>query len=371
MSNQPRVLFFIPSLRIGGAERVFTTLLNDFAETGIDLHLAVLQREGRFLKQLPPEVQIHDLAVRRSSRSFRRLRRLVEQLHPDVILATSLRLNLIVTLLKPRFPSRTRIVIREVTALDALLGRGLRAWFLRRLARYAYPRADAIVCQSQSLMEDLQQTCRTELTRTHVIPNPVDFDDVAAQAELGNPLVIAGPGPHVVAVGRLEPAKGIDRLVDAFPSLLEKSPHARLWLVGDGRESSRLSDQARTLGIRERLRFVGMQSNPYSWMKHADLLVLPSRREGMPNALLEAIACECPVVVLDHPGGTRDVMRDTGQAWRVVDDLHAWDDAWFERPPPSVLEQARRLFDRRIVVEQYRRVLLDTAAIPKSVRDAA
>lgn len=371
MPEQTRVLFFIPSLRTGGAERVFTTLLNEFADSGLDLHLAVLQHEGRFFDELAPEVTVHNLAVRRSSRSFKRLRRLVEDVRPDVILATSLRLNLIVTLLKPRFPPRTRVVIREVTALDALLGRGLRAWLLRRLARFAYPRADAIVSQSESLRADLERALRTELPQAEVIPNPVDFGAIADKADQARPLAVAGPGPHIVAVGRLEPAKGVDRLVDAFPALLQQRPHARLWVVGDGHESSRLDAQARELGVRERLRFVGMQSNPYPWMKFADLLVLPSRREGMPNVLLEAIACECPVVVLDHPGGTRDVMRDTDQQWRVVDDLSEWHDCWFERPPDSVLHEARRLFDRRVVVEQYRRVLLGSIAERDALPKAA
>jgi glycosyltransferase involved in cell wall biosynthesis len=366
-----RALFFIPSLRTGGAQRVFATLLNDLAATGMVLHLAVLQREGEFFAELSPLVTVHDLAVRRALQSAPRLRRLVGRLRPDVLLATSLRLNLLAALLKPVFPSGTRVVIREVTALDALLGDGWRASCLRALTRFAYPRADAILCQSPWLQADLRRLCGSGLPQSLVIPNPADFEGAALRAEAGRPYEGAGPGPHVVAVGRLEPAKGIDRLLTAFPSLLRKRPHAQLWLVGDGRESSRLAEQSRALGVRDRVHFVGMQSNPYPWMRWADLFVLPSRREGMSNALLEAIACQCPVVVLDHPGGTRDVLRETGQEWRMVDDLSAWDAAWFERPPPSVLSRARELFDRRIVVEAYRQILCDAETDVHGSRRAA
>lgn len=357
MSGRPRMLFVIPSLRTGGAERVFTTLLNDFAGAGIDLHLAVLQREGRFFDELSPHVSVHDLAVRRSIHCCRRLLRLVRRVHPDVVCATSLRLNLVVTLLKPLLPTGTRVVIREVTALDALLGTGLRAAAVRQLVRFAYRRADAVICQSASLRSDLRRSCGIDFRQACVIPNPVDFDRIAARADAANPLGNAGPGPHVVAVGRLEPAKGFDRLIAAFPQLVRRQPAAQLWIVGDGRESPLLAAQAESFGIRDRVHFVGMQQNPYPWMRSADLLVLPSRREGLPNVLLEAIACQCPVVVLDHPGGTRDVMHDTGQEDRIVEDLAAWDDAWFERPSSLVRERARRLYDRPIVVEQYRRVL--------------
>jgi glycosyltransferase involved in cell wall biosynthesis len=217
------------------------------------------------------------------------------------------------------------------------------------------------------LEANLQRTCGLEIARTRVIPNPVDFEDVAAKSAGGNPFAAAGPGPHVVAVGRLEPVKGVDRLIAAFPKLLERRPRAQLWLVGDGGEAAGLAALAESHGIRERVHFAGVQSNPYPWMKRADLLVLPSRREGTPNTLLEAIACECPVVVLDHPGGTRDVMRMTGQEWRVVDDLSAWNDAWFERPSAEVRECAREHFSLDTIVEQYRQVL----AGPFPIRDAA
>ena len=355
-----RALFVIPSLRMGGAERVFATLLNEFSATDIELHLAVLQREGMYFDTLSPRVTVHDLAVRRAVHSFPKLQRLVSRLHPDVVLSTSLRMNLIVTLLKPLLPAGTRIAIREVTALEALLGKGLRAACIRNLARIGYRRADSIICQSATLASELQESCGTASARMRVIHNPVDFAAVAAKSRSGNPYADAGPGPHVVAVGRLEPAKGIDRLVSAFPQLLQRRPDAQLWLVGDGGEAARLAELADSLGIRERVRFAGMQSNPYPWMRCADLLVLPSRREGMSNTLLEAIACECPIVVLDHPGGSREAMRLTGQERRVVADLAAWDDGWFERPSPFVLQRAREHFSLEMIVEQYRQVLYGT-----------
>jgi len=358
-----RALFVIPSLRTGGAERVFTTLLNEFACSDMDLHLAVLQREGQFFDELSTKVQVHNLSVRRSIHSFLPLLNLVRRLRPDVVFATTLRLNLVVTLLKPLMPAGTRIVIREIKAHDELLGVGVRASSIQTLARFAFRGAHAIVCQSQSLKADLQRTCRSELAHAHAIPNPVDIDAIAARSRHENPFAGQGPGPHVVAVGALERKKGVDRLIDAFPSLLHKRPHAILWLVGDGREAPRLAAQADALGIRDRVRFVGKQRNPYPWMRSADVFVLASRVEGMPNVLLEALACECPVVVLDHPGGTRDVMRETGQEWRVVRDLTAWDDSWFERPPPDVLQAVRNVFERRIVVDQYRRVLIGADAI--------
>jgi glycosyltransferase involved in cell wall biosynthesis len=167
----------------------------------------------------------------------------------------------------------------------------------------------------------------------------------------------------VVGVGRLDHAKGFDRLIHAFPALLARRPQARLWLVGDGHEAAALHELADELHVGNSVRFVGMQRNPYVWMKHAHLFVLPSRREGLPNSLLEATALGCPTVALEHPGGTREIMTRLGQPQRFVADLSTWDESWFERPTVDILHRARELTDLRCVAEQYRRVLQGNTAI--------
>jgi glycosyltransferase involved in cell wall biosynthesis len=359
-----RALFVLPSLRVGGAERVITTILNQLANDPLDLHLALVEREGPFLQQLSPAVTVHDLGVRRALHAGPALRRLVCRLQPDVVLASAFRLNLLTTLLKPALPRRTRLVIREVTILDSLLGTGWRSRALSAVAARAFRNANAIVCQSDAMQSEFEQQFGIRRDRLVTIFNPVDF---AAIHELSDqdesPFSDAGPGPHVVGVGRLDPAKGFDRLLQAVPALLERSPDACIWLVGDGPEAASLRSLSRDLNIADRVRFTGMQRNPYAWMKHADLFVLPSRREGLPNALLEATALGCPTVALDHPGGTREIMSRLGQSARIVTDLRDWNHSWFERPAPEVLERARTLTDVRDVADQYRRVLQGDSAL--------
>lgn len=359
-----RALFVLPSLRVGGAERVVTTVLNELAGDDLDLHLGLLQREGPFLDQLSPRVTVHDLASRRALHAAPALRGLICRLRPDAVLANAFRLNLLTTLLRPTLPRGTRVVIREVTVLESLLGTGWRSRLLTLLATQAFRQAHAIVCQTDAMRDEFEQTLRLHQHRLVTIFNPVDFDALHAQSlEVDSPFRGHGPGPHVVGVGRLDRAKGFDRLVDAFPALLSRRPEARLWLVGGGPEADSLQALARERGVANRVQFVGMQQNPYVWMKHSDLFVLPSRREGLPNSLLEATALGCPTVVLDHPGGTREIMERLGQPGRVVFDLAAWDESWFQRPTATILALARELTDVRRVVEQYRRVLQGDAAI--------
>ncbi len=151
--------------------------------------------------------------------------------------------------------------------------------------------------------------------RVEVMPNGVDGavfaprDRMEARAALG-----IGPGRVVVCVSRLSHEKGIDVLVDAFAKLAD--PALRLYVVGDGVERAPLAARIKSAGCEERITLVG--TRPHAeiprWLAAADVAVLPSRSEGMPNAVLEALASGRPVVAT-AVGGTRELItsRDTGR----------------------------------------------------------
>ena len=358
-----RALFVVLSLRVGGAERVTTTILSQLAERGgIDLHLALIDSDGDLRAELPPSVGVHPIATRNPLLCLLRLQSLVRRLQPDVVFSTMFPVNVCASLLQPTFPRGTRLVLREVNVLDALTAGSLRGRLLRRVAARSFARADAVICQSEFMRDDLTAGLNLSPDRTHVILNPVSFDRIERLAGAGNPFRDAGPGPHLLAVGQLTPKKGFDRLIASAPALLSRFPQAQVWILGQGRERSALLKQAAELGLSQRIHFPGQMPNPYCWMRHADLFVLPSRHEGTPNALLEAVACSCPVVVLDHPGGTREVMARMGQPDRIVHDLSRWEPDWFDRPPATVLDRARNLLSAERITDEYLSVLQPTSA---------
>ncbi len=102
--------------------------------------------------------------------------------------------------------------------------------------------------------------------------------------------------------------KGFDTLLRAFARL--HHPRARLIIIGEGKERRRLTDLAEHLGITARLHMPGFIANPFPYLARADLLVLSSRREGLPNALVEAMALGTPVIATDCTGGVRDLLCD-------------------------------------------------------------
>jgi glycosyltransferase involved in cell wall biosynthesis len=348
-------LFVLPSLRAGGAERVASLLLRHLDSSLFDLHLAMVQAEGPYLHELPDHVTLHNLHAERVSRSLLPLVKTVRQLQPDVVMSSMSHMNVAASLVRPTWPNQTRLVLRETATCDQILS--TRRWGRLRAAVFSqqYRRAEAIICQSEFMQDDLRRHFALPTDAMVVIPNPIDFDSIATAAEADNPFPTEGP--NIVALGRLAPVKNHARLLRAVPSLLEKQPTANVWLLGAGPLQPTLMDLRRDLGIESHVHFAGFQANPFPWLRHADLFVLCSLNESSPNALLEAFACGCPTVSTVHPGGTREIHERLGITDRLTERLEDWSDAWFDRPDPEVRERAAAVFSAPKVAEQYAQVL--------------
>ncbi len=355
--TRTRCLFVLPSLRGGGAERVMTTLLQHLDVTKFDLHLAVIQNSGPNTAQIPQHVTVHDLHASRVARSLVPLVRTIRRLGPDVVFSTMFHMNMATALTRPAWPRGVRCVLRETNLTDHA---SHSTWFprLRRaIYRQMYRQADTVVCQTPYMRADLQRAFRLPSSQLVVIPNPVDFSAIESAIDQQHcPLETAGP--NIVALGRLRPVKGTERLLQAFPRLLKRHPAARLWLLGDGPCEAELRRQASSLGIERHVHFAGYQQNPYAWLSAADLMAVSSHVESSSNAILEAVACGCPTVALQHPGGTHDMLAGLGLSDRFVPHLDTWDDEWFQQLPATSLERAQAEYNVQTVVAQYENVLL-------------
>ena len=190
-----------------------------------------------------------------------------------------------------------------VLTLRGVLGQ-LGGFRVRRAeAAFALRRAERVVALSESLRAMAVELGRPA-HRIAVIPNAVDGEVFTPldRAEARRRLGLAGPGPRLLFVGTPSPRKGIERVLDALPALAGRWPTIELMMVGGpGAERSSphaLRRRAERLGVAERLVFAGPRppEELAAWYSAADAFVLPSRLEGSPNAVLEALACGTPVV---------------------------------------------------------------------------
>lgn len=313
MAQSLRVLLLIPHLGGGGAEQVTTLLARGLSREKYELHLGLVTQADAGAAELPPWVAIHPLGGPRVRDAALELLRLVRRLRPDVILSGMAHLNFLVLLLRPFFPRGTRVLVRQNATVSAALAFGGLPRITGLLYRLLYRHADRVICQSRAMAEDLAGEIGIGPERISVLPNPVDVEGILAAATHAERWT--GPGPHLLAVGRLAPEKGFDLLLQALADVRDRFPHADLLIAGAGPEDAPLKAQARWLGLEAAVRFAGRVDCPYVFFPGASLFVLSSRHEGMPNALLEAAAAGLPIVALPASGGVADLLRGRPGAW--------------------------------------------------------
>ena len=306
----------MPTLAGGGAERVIVTLLRHLDRSRFEPHLALVEAVGPYLKEVSADVPVHDLKAQRVRYAFPGMVRLVRKLRPQVVHSAMLELNIASILCRPFLPPTTRVLIREgisTSAQNFQLGRNLRAWsFLYRL----YGKADKVICVADYVLNDLAENYGVPRSKMVRIYNPVDVSETRTLADaIENPY--SGNGPHLVAAGRLSNQKGFDILLEAMALVRNSLPNSQLTILGEGDLRSELLAQRERLSLNEAVHLPGFQSNPFPYFKHADLFVLPSRFEGLPNVVLEAMAVGTPLVASDCPGGLREILGSCPMAWLV------------------------------------------------------
>lgn len=236
-------------------------------------------------------------AFRSNLRRVARLRNVLQQRHPDVVVSFIEQTN-VLALLAAR-PLRIPVVISERT--DPSRHRAGRVWeFLRRRV---YRRCAALVVLTEEIAQQLRPIVHGR--PIVVIPNGI-----------GPPAVPRVPEEQrsertVLAIGRLSPEKGFDRLIKAFryqAHTLDRFPPWRLVILGEGPERSRLCGIARSCP-QGSVALPGRVDDSASWLARADLFALPSRYEGFPNALLEAMAAGVPGVAFDCSPAVRQIIR--------------------------------------------------------------
>ena len=318
--------FFIQDLREGGAERSVARLLNGIVARNVPTDLLVVKKRGTFLGELDPRVNLIELPQRRTITSVLGVKRYIEERRPAALISSMTHTNVAAILANLLARPRTRLVVVEHNQFSSnrVLKRGLVS-VAYGLVRWLYPRADLVAAVSQGVRDDLARVTDLPAGSITVLHNPVVTNglEAAAATEVDHPW-LNQPGPPVVlGVGRFTRQKNFSLLIEAFAEVRRQKP-ARLIILGEGELRGDLEAKVRALGIADDVDLPGFDANPFRYMRRAAVYVLSSDWEGLPTALIEAMACGTPVVSTDCESGPREILGE-GQLDRVVPrgDVHA------------------------------------------------
>ena len=308
----------INSLAGGGAEKVVLTLLKEFQAAGLPVQLILVEREQFY--ELPKGVKIHYLTeeekIESSTKKLvsvyqcaQKLKKIVKEEGLLWIQSHLIRSNYINVLSQMLgSPHKTQIVNHMLVSFDkkrGFLGKGN-----LKLYKLLYHKADMIVSISKVMKKDLDEFFELKHPERHkVIYNPHDIDTIKERTqEEPEGFTFDPQKQYIISVGRLVGRKRVDQLIEAYAQIREEFPQAEVLVLGSGEEMDNYRAVAKRLQVEDGVHFLGHISNPFAFLARANVFVLASEDEGLPNIIIESLICGTPVVSTDCISGPRETL---------------------------------------------------------------
>lgn len=332
--RRKRVLLMVSSMRGGGSERQVLLLAKTLDRSRFEPHLYLTEAAGEFLDQVPTDVPVHSFdscgestGIYIPGRQLRRqtdyLRGVIAHQKIDVVYDRTFHMTLLAGKAARGIRRVSTIVSPPHHALP-LVEKRFVALKRCRLAA-AYRQSDVVVAVSGQAARSAETYYGLNAGSVVVVKNPVDVDQLKKSA--GPPRPKPADQTSLVCVGRMTEEKGHADLIEALVEVRDQWPHSRppwtLRMIGDGPLRPTLEARVRMLGMTQSVQFAGTAKNAATEIASADALVLPSRFEGMPNVVLEAMALGTPVIAT-RAGGTVELQQDAATAfWAEPNDAHS------------------------------------------------
>ncbi len=248
------------------------------------------------------------------------LRRYLRHAKPHAVLSFLNYPNTVLLLTAQIHRGDTRFVVSVRNHMSAAAAYNESAWVrsVPRLMRRLFGLADSVVVPSRGVADDVAAITGMARERIAVIYNPVYRPDLIrmADAPVDHPWLADGNEPIVMGSGKFKQQKDFPTLLRAFAKVRAVRP-ARLIVLGEGEDEPALRQMAADLGIAADVDFPGHVDNPYAYYRRASVFVLSSIWEGLPNVLIEAMACGCPVISTNCPSGPDEIL-DGGRFGTLV-----------------------------------------------------
>jgi glycosyltransferase involved in cell wall biosynthesis len=313
VNRHSRIAVFLATSGHSGVDRIMKNLIRETTSRGINVDLLHVRGHGPYFHEPVEGLRVVDLGVSHVTGSLLPLIRYLRRERPVGLLSDKDRVNRVALLAKRMASVPVRLVVRIGTTVSVNLSQ--RSWLQRRIQYFSighlYRWADRVVVPSAGAADDLVQVLNLPGHLIRVLPSPIVDQEIFALASepVDHPWLNDPAVPVILGVGELCARKDFSTLIKAFARVRALRP-CRLLVLGEGRQRQHLEGLVSHLNLEGSVSLPGFAKNPFPFMQRASLLVLSSICEGLPVALVEALALGTPVVATDCPSGPREILAD-------------------------------------------------------------
>ena len=360
-----KILFVIPDLRGGGAERVLTGLLGSLDPSLFSVSLLAIFDCGENKKRLPASIAYRSIF----KKQFRGNSHLFQLFSPEALYRRWIpeEYDIVVSFLEGTAARLVSGCVSPSTRKVCWIHTSLRSpqvftagFRNKEEAIRCYESFDRLVCVSESVRQDLP----VAQEKAAVLYNPIDARAIRRLAAQEPPFPLPEGNIKLCCIGRLTAVKGFDRLIPILRRLKDNGFPVCCYLLGEGAEREHLLRAAKDAGIADRLFLTGFLENPYAVLSRCDWFVCCSHREGFSSAAAEALICGVPVVTVDLPG-MREILGEDEPGGIICDNndqaLYACLCDALRRTSAPLREQAKKrgaFFDKEKAVQAIEKYLL-------------
>jgi glycosyltransferase involved in cell wall biosynthesis len=306
-----KILFVRPTLGYGGADRVTINLLQAFDRTKFICDLALMRAEGEFLDQLPTDVKLFDLKSKSLWPMWKPLKRLIAKGEYDVIYSTCGGASMPMMLAAWLGNYKGITVVSERNILFPPKKSKAKRQLMILIKAFLYKKATWVTAVSKGVAKECETMLGVNATQIKVVNNPIVNEALlkGAREKVAHPF-FSQYRQVILAVGRFEPQKDYDTLLNAFNKVAEVNDDIGLFILGKGPLENYYRTMVSTMQLTDKVCFAGFDKNPFKYMTASVVYVLSSRHEGMPGVLVQALACGTACVSTDCATGPNELIRE-------------------------------------------------------------
>ena len=339
------ILFLLPSLIPGGAERVMSFVAQNIDKNKFEPTLMV----AGFEKDASYDVSKVNVIFLNKQRILTAIPLIIYYIfkhRPNIVVSSISHVNTAMSFIAPIFPN-TKFIGREATVLSKRKNeKKHRKWSLLNWFSLNYKNLDILICQSQDMADDMIQNYKIQKNKICVINNPISNQLPVKE------YIPMSDVSKFITVGRLKEVKGHLRLLEILSKFKGQFIYT---IIGDGDLKEEIFKRAECLGIHKRINHISYTKDVSEYISKHDFFLQGSYVEGFPNAVLESCVVGTPVIAFDVPGGTKEILINGVNGYMVnsneeflnkLTEKKIWN-------PKEINESVNKKFNKNIIISKY------------------